>query len=390
MWQRWLLSACCSTCRSTRTKVNGKQPKIILAGGGTGGHLFPALAVADELRRRHAEAEILFVGGRRGIENRLVPRHGYRLRTLPLSGLKGASVMHRVVAAASAGLAVVRCAAWNLGDRPDLVIGVGGYASGPAVLAARLLWVRTMILEQNHFPGATNRWLAPWVDAVCVPSDAARRRLRGRGIVTGNPVRPEFAAIGEPPGGRELSLLVFGGSRGARSINRAMMEALPGLAALDPPPRVVHQTGEENLEDVTQAYVERAPGRFEVHAFLDDLPARLAAADLVICRAGATTLAELAAAGRPAILVPYPHAADDHQRLNAEAVADAGAAVVVRDRDLSGAHLADLVRTLAEDPARRRRMAEAARRLAHLDAASRIADIASALLAGHRGGARVP
>jgi UDP-N-acetylglucosamine--N-acetylmuramyl-(pentapeptide) pyrophosphoryl-undecaprenol N-acetylglucosamine transferase len=266
-------------------------------------------------------------------------------------------------------------------ERPDLVIGVGGYASGPAVLAARLLRVRTMVMEQNHFPGAVNRWLAPRVDAVCVPSDAARRRLGGRGIVTGNPVRAEFAAIGPPPAGAALSLLIFGGSRGAASVNRAAAAALPALARLSPPPRIVHQTGDEDAAAAAAAYVSY-PGSHEVRAFLDDMPDRLAAADLAVCRAGATTLAELAAAGRPAILVPYPFAADDHQRLNAEAVEEAGAAVVILDRELDGDRLAAAVAGLAADPARRAAMADAARRLARPDAASRIADLADELLAG--------
>lgn len=353
-----------------------------MAGGGTGGHLFPALAVAQELGRRHPDASIVFFGGRRGLEGRLVPQHGFRLRTLPLSGIKGASMIGRATGAMFAGVGVLRCAGWMLRERPDLVVGVGGYASGPAVTAAKLLRIKTMVLEQNHFPGATNRALAPWVDAICVPSEAARARLGGRGIVTGNPVRPEFAAIGDAPGGATLSLLVFGGSRGARSINRAMVAALPLLFASGRPPRIVHQTGPEELDAISEAYVRDARGEFEVRAFLDDMPARLADADLVLCRAGATTLAELAAAGRPAILVPYPHAADDHQRLNAEAVRDAGAAVVVRDAELSATRIADLVAALSVDTERRRHMSEAARRLARVDAAVRIADVADALLTG--------
>jgi UDP-N-acetylglucosamine--N-acetylmuramyl-(pentapeptide) pyrophosphoryl-undecaprenol N-acetylglucosamine transferase len=357
--------------------------RIVIAGGGTGGHVFPALAVADELKRRKAEAEITFVGGQRGLETRLVPQAGYPLRTLRVSGLKGASLPARGVAAGMAAVALLRCLGWMAGRRPDLVIGVGGYASGPAVLAARTLGVRTMILEQNHYPGATNRWLAPRVDAVCVPSEAARARLGGRGVVTGNPVREAFTRIGPPPGGPTLSLLVFGGSRGARSINRAMVDALPRLAAMQPPPRIVHQTGPEEVEAVGQAYAATPTlSQFEVVAFLDDMPRRLADADLVVARAGATTLAELAAAGRPAVLIPYPHAADDHQRLNAEAVAEAGAAVWILDRELSGARLADSVAELAGDPARRRRMGEAARTLGRPDAAARIADIALSLVGG--------
>jgi len=357
--------------------------RIIFAGGGTGGHLYPALAVADELRRRHPEAEIPFVGGRRGLENRLVPAAGYPLRTLALSGIKGAGLVGRIRAAVAAGWAVLRCLGWMLGRRPDLVIGVGGYASGPAVLAASVLGVKTMVMEQNHFPGATNRFLARRVDAVCLPSEAARGRLGGLGIVTGNPVRAEFAAIGEPPGARELSVLVFGGSRGARSLNRAMSEALPEIAKLDPVPRIVHQTGEADRSEIAAVYSGHLPeGRFEVVSFIDDMPTRFAAADLIVCRAGATTLAELAAAGRPAVLVPYPYAADDHQRLNAEVVEEAGGAVTVLDRELGGARLAALLRELDGDRDRLRRMGRAARTLARPNATSLIAEIAGTLLKG--------
>jgi UDP-N-acetylglucosamine--N-acetylmuramyl-(pentapeptide) pyrophosphoryl-undecaprenol N-acetylglucosamine transferase len=358
-----------------------KDPYIVFAGGGTGGHLFPALAVADELRRRHPEAAIEFVGGRRGLETRLVPRAGYPLRTLPLSGLKGASLSARAVAAASAGLAVLRCLVSFVARRPALVVGVGGYASGPAALAASMLGIPMMLMEQNHFPGATNRWLAPRASAVCVPSEAARARLGGKGIVTGNPVRREFASIGPPPGGTRLALLAFGGSRGARSINRAMTEALPALAAMSPPPAIVHQTGPDAHAAVAAAYAAHPSLQAEVRPFLDDMPARIAAADLVVSRAGATTLSELAAAGRPSILVPFPFAADDHQRLNAEAVRDAGAAIVIGDAELRGPALARAIARLRDDRTERERMAAAARRLARPDAALRIADIADALVA---------
>jgi UDP-N-acetylglucosamine--N-acetylmuramyl-(pentapeptide) pyrophosphoryl-undecaprenol N-acetylglucosamine transferase len=355
---------------------------IVFAGGGTGGHVFPALCVADELRRRHPKTPIGFVGARRGMERRLVPQAGYPLRLLPLSGLKGRGSLARAGAAVQAGLAVARCAGWMVASRPELVVGVGGYASGPAVVAARALRVKTMVMEQNHFPGATNRWLAPKVDAVCVPSEDARRRLSGLGVVTGNPVRPEFAGIGDPPAGPALSLLAFGGSRGARSINRAMLEALPALAALRPAPRIVHQTGGDDITDARAVYDRHADRSFEALPFIDDMPARLAAADLVVCRAGASTLAELTAAGRPAILVPYPYAADDHQRHNAETLARAGAALVVSDDELDGSRLAALVTELASDPERLRAMGRAARSLGRPEATQRIADVADRLLAG--------
>jgi len=364
--------------------VEEEETRIVIAGGGTGGHLFPALAVADELKRRRPSAWIGFVGSRRGLERTLVPRAGYPLKLLRLSGLKGAGLPGKLSGGLAAGWAVMRCAAWMLVSRPSLVMGVGGYASGPAVLAARLLNVKTMILEQNHFPGATNRWLAGRVDAVCVPSEAARRRLGGVGHITGNPVREAFVSIGEPPAGERLSLLVFGGSRGARSINRAMIEALRPLAGLETAPRIVHQTGADDEHEVRAAYRDYPREQWEVRPFLDDMPARLGAADLVVCRAGATTLAELAAAGRPAILVPYPHAADDHQRHNAETVREAGAALVLLDAELSGERLAREIAGLGADAERRSRMARAARELARPDATQRIADLAWTLISGRR------
>lgn len=362
----------------------GTARDIVFAGGGTGGHLFPALAVADEVRRRHPGRSIVFVGGRQGLEGRLVPKAGYPLRTLAMSGLKGASLGKRLLGALAAAMAVGRCLVWFLMRRPALVVGVGGYASGPAVLAAWLLRIDTMLMEQNHFPGATNRWLAPRADAVCVPSEAAKTRLGGIGIVTGNPVRPEFSAIGASPNAVRPSVLVFGGSRGARSINHAMTAALPELEAIAPVPRIVHQTGPEEIDAVARAYASHPGLSADVRPFIDDMPAVLAAADLVVCRAGATTLSELAAAGRAAILVPYPHAADDHQRMNAEAVRDAGAAVMIPDADLDGPRLAAEIRDLAAARSRRDAMAAAARSLARPDAAARIADVADALLDGKK------
>lgn len=323
----------------------------------------------------------MFVGARRGLEQRLVPSRGYPLRTLSLGGIKGASAVGKLRSAAAAGWAVLRCAMWMIRERPDVVIGVGGYASGPAVLAAKLLKVSTMVMEQNHYPGATNRWLAPRVDAVCLPSEAARARIGGRHFVTGNPVRREFFEIGAPRFGDDLGLLVFGGSRGARSINRAMCAALDELSRVQPRLAIVHQTGTAEEENVRTAYATY-PGAHEVRPFFEDMATRFAQADLVVCRAGATTLSELCAAGRPAILVPFPHAADDHQSHNAETLRRAGAAVVLRDGELDGPSLARTVVDLAGDPDRLRAMSRAARTLARPDAAKKIADVADGLMRG--------
>jgi UDP-N-acetylglucosamine--N-acetylmuramyl-(pentapeptide) pyrophosphoryl-undecaprenol N-acetylglucosamine transferase len=360
--------------------VASTVPQIVFAGGGTGGHLYPALALAAELRGRHPEAKIWFIGARRGLEQRLVPQAGYRLRSLGVSGIKGRGGAAKLAAAASAGWAVCRCTMWLLAARPDLVVGVGGYASGPAMLAATLLKRRTMIMEQNHYPGATNRWLAPRVDAVCVPSDAARERLGGLGLATGNPVRAEFTTIGGPPLAEVPSILVFGGSRGAHSINVAMVEAAPHLAAAGRPPRLVIQTGASDLEMVREAYGRYPAGRTEILGFIDDMPTRLAEADLVVCRAGASTLSELGAAGRAAILIPYPFAADDHQRHNAEAMVEAGAAVVILDGDVDGQLLAERILDLGSNRAQLAAMSRAARTLGRPQATAAIADVADGLL----------
>jgi UDP-N-acetylglucosamine--N-acetylmuramyl-(pentapeptide) pyrophosphoryl-undecaprenol N-acetylglucosamine transferase len=359
-----------------------KRPQIVFAGGGTGGHLFPALAVADELRRRHPPASIWFIGAKRGMEQRLVPRAGYPLRSLGIAGIKGRGPVGKLVAGTSAGWAVVRCLFWLLAARPDLVIGVGGYASGPAVLAATVLRLKTMVMEQNHYPGATNRWLAPRVDAVCVPSEASRLRMGNRGIVTGNPVRREFTEIGEPPLGAVPSVLVFGGSGGARSINDAMIEAAGRLGAADTPPEICHQTGPDDAERVRRAYHDYPGNRSQVMKFIDDMPQRLAAADLVVSRAGASTLSELAVAGRAAVLVPYPYAADDHQRHNAETMRDAGAAMVIVDSELDGARLAEAVLGLTGDRDRMKAMGRAAHGIGRPRATAAIADVADRLMRG--------
>jgi len=370
--------------------VQNERHTIVFAGGGTGGHLFPALAVAAELQRRYPAAAISFIGAQRGLEQKLVPQAGYPLRSLRITGIKGRGPIGRVRAVLAAAGALVRCLFWMRSMRPQLVVGVGGYASGPAVLAASWLGVRTMVMEQNHFPGATNRWLAPRADAVCVPSEAARERLGGVGTITGNPVRAEFAEIGAPPAGETLSLLVLGGSRGARSVNRAMSAAVGALARLEHPPRIVHQTGSDDEDEVRAVYGEYPAHAWEVHAFLDDVPARLAAADLAVSRAGATTLAELSVAGRGAILVPYPYAADDHQRHNAEALVEVGAAEMVLDAELDGEVLARKIGRLAAEPETVRRMSREARRLARPHATTAICDIAGALLgASGPGGADV-
>jgi UDP-N-acetylglucosamine--N-acetylmuramyl-(pentapeptide) pyrophosphoryl-undecaprenol N-acetylglucosamine transferase len=374
--------------------------RVVIAGGGTGGHLYPGVAVARELLRRHAEAHVTFVGTTRGLEARVLPREGFELDTIRSRGVKGKSVVDRVRGVTVLPLSLVD--AWRIlsARRPRIVIGVGGYSSGPVVLLAALRRIPTLVLEQNAVPGLTNRLLAPFVRAAAVTFDSTLRFFGDKAFVSGNPVRAEFLEgmegdTSHTGGARETTasrfersgerpparVLVFGGSQGAHAINVAMSEAAPLLAAAGPPaPTIVHQTGDRDLESVRTAYAT-AGITADVQPFVYDMGRQLRAADLVVCRAGATTLAELTAAGRPSILIPLPTATDDHQRRNAEAMAAAGASEVLLQSEATGQQLADRIRALAADGDRRAGMASAARRLARPDAARVIVDRVLSLVA---------
>jgi len=359
-----------------------KPYRIVIAGGGTGGHLYPGIAVARELRRRIPEAVVTFAGTARGIEHRVVPREGFELDVLRSAGLK--SVSPAAVARGVGLLPLSGIDAWRIVSRrrPQLVIGVGGYSSGPVVLVAALRRVSTMLLEQNAVPGFTNRTLAPFVSAAAVTFDATASYFGRRGFVTGNPVRPEFfepaSASAEHAGGQPR-ILIFGGSQGAHAINMAMVEAASRLAAHPGGLAITHQTGERDLERVRNEY--RSAGlAARVEPFLYAMDREMKAADLVVCRAGATTIAELTAAGRPSVLIPLPTAADDHQRKNAEALAASGAAELLPQSGMTGQSLAETIAALATDVERRRAMSEAARRLAKPDAARAFVDRALELL----------
>ena len=346
---------------------------VLIAAGGTGGHLFPGIAVAEELRRREADRRVVFVGTARGLETRLLPKHGYPLELLPILPLNrvGPRALVQGVLALPRGL--LRAALLVRRERPSAVLGVGGYAGGPLVLAAALLGVPTVILEPNARPGFTNRLLRPFVRQAACAWEETRAFYGVKGVVTGNPVRGGFAQLQPKQHRAPLALLAFGGSQGSRVLNDALVA---GLGSLPPASElhIVHQTGEPMLKAVTAAYA-KASREAEVVAFLDDMAARLAGADLVLCRSGATTCAELQVAGKAAILVPFGRAADDHQRRNAEAMAAAGAARMLEEKDLSGASLAGAVRQLMRDPARIAAMEAAAHGLARPDAAARVADL---------------
>ena len=347
--------------------------RAILAGGGTGGHVIPALAIANQLKKSYG-AEVLFIGTARGIENRLVPAAGFPLQLVRVGALKNVSLMTRLKTAFDLPRAI-----WDAGRMinqfaPDVVIGVGGYASGPAMLAAVVKHVPTLAFEPNVVPGFANRMVARFVSAAAVHFEETAKYFR-HAEVTGVPVRQAFFEI-PPKRGGTPTLLIFGGSQGAHAINEAMIRCLRVLQKEAPGIHILHQTGERDYNDALAAY-QSLGASAEVSKFIEDMPAAFARADLVVCRSGASTVAEIAAAGKPAVFVPFPRAADDHQRINAEALAREGAAVVVEESRLQGVWLAETIAALLQDPHRLQKMSQAARSLAHPNAASDIAAMAA-------------
>jgi UDP-N-acetylglucosamine--N-acetylmuramyl-(pentapeptide) pyrophosphoryl-undecaprenol N-acetylglucosamine transferase len=343
---------------------------VVIAGGGTGGHLFPGIALADALAARGVR--VVFVGTAGGIEARVVPSTRYTLHLLPGRQLRGGGLRRALRGLATAVGAALRGVGLLRFLDPDLVVGVGGYASVAVVLAARVRGVPSVLLEQNVVPGAANRLLARLARRVCVGfAEAAAYLPRGRALHTGNPVRGDIV---RPRGAHPRpGVLVFGGSAGAHRLNTAALEAFGLLGAGARAVDVVHQTGAADVEVVRAGYAALGLDA-RVEPFIADMGAAYAAADVVVARAGAMTCAEVTAVGLPAILVPYPHAADDHQRRNAEVLVEAGAAEMILDPELSGERLARVLRQLLETPDRRAAMAARAAAVGRPDAAERVAD----------------
>ena len=359
--------------------------RVLVAGGGTGGHLFPGIAIADEVVRRGA-SQVEFVGTSRGIETRAVPAAGYPLTTLEVSGIKRMGLLGTLRGLLRVPLALLRSLSILRRFKPDVVIGVGGYASGPMVLAAVLARYPTAIQEQNSVPGFTNRVLGKLVRTVFIAFDDAAGYFPSEKVAKlGNPVRQKIVAALEslppvetPPG--KLRLLVVGGSQGARAVSELVVAAAPKLAAEGIDFSLVHQTGTTDLERVAERYRECGlADRVEAKAFIDDMATAYASADVVIARAGALTLAELAIAGKAAVLIPLPTAADDHQTKNAARFVAAGAALMLDQRKARPEDLAAAVQALARDGARRAAMAAAMRGLARPRAAQDIGDRLEAL-----------
>lgn len=349
--------------------------KVLIAAGGTGGHIYPGIAVAHELRRRDPDSEVLFVGTARGLETKIVPDNGFQLALIHSAGLKGAGVMAKVKGLLVLPQSFLEARVLLKEFRPHVVVGAGGYVSGPVLMMASIMGYPTLVMESNALPGFTNRQLARFIDKAALAFAEALRFFGKKGVVTGNPVRRRFFEIPPKERGARFHLLVFGGSQGARAINSAVMEALPHLSPLKDRLSVTHQTGEVDFERVSAAYSDAGWSTAEVQRYLPEIADEFAKSDLVICRAGATTCAELAAAGKASLMVPLPTAADDHQRRNAEALVNAGAARMMLQDALTGESLARELAELIDSPDKISSMERSAKAMARQDAADVTVDI---------------
>ena len=351
-------------------------PCFIIAGGGTGGHLFPGIAVAEEIRVRIPGAVTVFIISHRPMEAEILARHAQATRSIDIEGLQGRGWRRKFSSAAMVPRSILQCRAILTECQPAAVIGMGGYSAGPACLAARWMGIPTAIHEQNSFPGLTNRWLSRVVDRVFISFEESRPYLKGdRIVLTGNPVRKEILAVrGKgPAAGSPFTLLVVGGSQGAKAINEVMIPTVASLAQNGRPFRIIHQTGKDDFESIQRGY--RSHGvPAEVFPFIDDMAGAYAEAHLVIGRAGATTVFELAAAGKPSVLVPYPYAANNHQESNALSLVHAGGALMIRQSELTAGKLAGVISDLAAHPERLDEMRRNVALLSRPDAAAAIVD----------------
>ena len=374
--------------------------RLIIAGGGTGGHLFPGIAVAEEFLSRNSANQVLFVGTERGIESRAVPAAGYRLELISAAGIRGKGSLSQFKGAAMMLYGYAQSRKIIKSFRPDAVLGVGGYASLPMVLAARGMQIPRYIHEQNAIPGMTNKVLARFVDQVFITlEESASFFPKNKVLLTGNPLRRQILemqltgherssiAQGTTTGARiPFHLFVFGGSQGAHAINLAMIKAMPFLKDLRGSLTITHQTGEKDYEEVAEAYrthyIEAC-----VRPFIGDMATEYHQADLIVCRAGATTIAEVTACGKACLFIPFPHAVDDHQRRNAEALLTKDACFMLLERELSGERLSGMIRKLIDDPETVSRTGALAASLARLDAARIIVD---EIMTSDAGGAGYP
>ena len=350
--------------------------KVMIAAGGTGGHIYPGIAVASEIVHRDHSSEVLFVGTSRGLETRIVPENGFQLALIHSVGLKSVGIKGTAKGLMTLPRSFIEARRLLREFHPSVVVGAGGYVSGPVLMMAVVMGIPTLVMDSNALPGFTNRRLARFVDRAALTFHEALPYFGGKGTVTGNPVRKEFFAA--KPKSRvdgEISILIFGGSQGARAINNAVVGALDHLNGGRESFKIVHQTGEADYERVRNGYLERGWESADVRPYISDMMHEFEKADVLICRAGATTCAEIAAAGKAAIMIPLPTAADDHQRKNAEAMQNAGAARMLVQDQLDPKSLAGALTDLAHSPEAISKMETAARKMSREDAAEATVDI---------------
>jgi len=357
--------------------------RIVIAGGGTGGHLFPGIAIAEEFLKRNDQTRIIFIGTKKGIEGKLLSQLGYELREIYIEGVKGRGAKALIKGAYQIPKSMWQSRCILKQFSPHIVVGVGGYASGPAVLAAHFMSIATAVAEQNAIPGITNRILGNFADKIFVTYAQTRTYFpQTKVILSGNPVRAAFV-VGRSKEKEKKDyrqLLIFGGSQGAEAINKGIIDMLPQLQSMKTKVHVLHQTGSRQLEEVKKAY-ERFEIQAKVTPFIVDMAGAYTDADLIICRAGATSIAEITAAGKAAILIPYPWAANDHQLKNAQALATEGAALMIPERELSGSMLFSAIENLLQDEQKLHQMEENSLRLSKIDAAAIIVDNCIKLMA---------
>lgn len=350
--------------------------KIIMAGGGTGGHLFPALALAEEFKKNDKDVEIIFTGSKGRLEEKIVPEYGYELYLFDIEALKKRSGFGRIRSLFKALKAVLNATSMLRQLRPDGVIGSGSYSSGPVLLAASLMGIKTAIMEQNAMPGFTNRVLGKFVDRVYIAFEEAGKYFKvERTVVVGNPVRLDILSVIDTReslrGKGKFNLFVFGGSQGATAINASFLDAAEYLTDIWGDLNVVHQSGDEGFQMVESAY-KRKGLKVDLHKFITNMAEVYAKSDLVVCRSGATSIAELTSLGIASVLVPYPFASDDHQEINARSMENRGAAVIIKQDELTGKILADVIREFYENRDELKKVELAAKAVGKPDASKRI------------------
>lgn len=356
--------------------------KVLIAAGGTGGHIYPGIAVAKEILRRDKNSVVRFVGTEHGLETKIVPDNGFELSLINSAGLKNVGLAGKIKGLLILPKSFLEARKLLKEFKPDVVVGAGGYVTGAVLLMASFMKIPTLAMESNALPGFTNRQLARVISKAALTFEAALPYFGNKGIVTGNPVRKEFFDIKPKERSEKLNLLLFGGSQGARAINLAMIDALKFLGDEKSRLNITHQTGKYDIETVQKGYAASDWNEADIREYISDMVSEFEKTDLIISRAGATTCAEVAAAGKAAIMIPLPSAADDHQRKNAEALETNRAAKMILQTDLTGESLAKEIKSFIDSPEKISEMELNAKKMAKAGAAEATVNLIESLLAG--------